>query len=87
MRNDHTVAHNRKLYQIEEKITSRKVIVEERLNDSLHISSKGVSLKYRGITERPKKATSSKRSQKPRKANIPPKDHPWRRLLNLRAMA
>jgi hypothetical protein len=87
VRNDQTVAHNKKLYQIEEKITSRKVIVEERLNGSLHISSKGVSLKYREITERPKKETSPKRSQKLRKANIPPKDHPWRKSTSLKSIA
>ncbi len=87
VRNDNTVAHNRKLYQIEEKIMSKKVIVEERLNGSLHISNKGVSLKYREITERPKKETPSKTSRKPRKAKMPAKEHPWRRSLNLRSTA
>lgn len=87
VRNDNTVAHNRKLYQIEEKIMSKKVIVEERLNGSLHISNKGISLKYREITERPKKETPAKTSRKSRKAKISTKDHPWRRSLNLRSTA
>jgi hypothetical protein len=59
VRNDNTVAHNKKLYQIKEKVIYRKVIVEERLNGSIHISRGGVSLKYREITQRPKKATPS----------------------------
>jgi hypothetical protein len=79
VRNDNTVAHNRKLYQIKEKALSRKVTVEERLNGSLHISSKGVSLKYREITERPQKAILSERPRTSRKSLIPPKDHPWQR--------
>ena len=86
VRNDNTVAHNRKLYQIKEKVMSRKVIVEERLNGSLHISSKGVSLKYREITERPQKATLSERPRTSGKPSIPPRDHPWRRSPNLKSI-
>jgi len=79
VRNDNTVAHNRKLYQIKEKVMSRKVIVEERLNGSLHISSKGVSLKYREITERPQKVNPPQRPRKAKKPTPAPKDHPWRK--------
>lgn len=78
IRNDHTIACNGKLYQVEERVKTRKVIVEERLNGSLHITSNGTSLKYRQITERPNKEASTK-SLRPRKTYIPPKDHPWRR--------
>ncbi len=88
VRNDNTVAHNRRLYQIEEKVRSRKVIVEERLNGSLHIiSSRGVSLKYREITERPKKMTPSKRDRGIREHRVPAVDHPWRRYSNLKSIA
>ena len=57
VRNDNTIAHNGKLYQLKEKVMSWKVVVEERLNGSLYIisSSSGVSLKYREISERPQK--------------------------------
>lgn len=78
IRNDNTIACNGKLYQLEKRVKTRKVIVEERLNGSLHITSNGTSLKYREITERPKKEAPAK-TLKPRKAYIPPKDHPWRK--------
>ncbi len=78
IRNDNTIAHNGKLYQVEENVKTRKVTVEERLNGSLHITSDVASLKYREITERPKREAPAK-SLRPRKTYIPPKDHPWRR--------
>jgi transposase len=75
VRNDQTVAHNGNLYQIEEAVVSKKVTVEERLDGSLHITSAGAALKYREITDRPKKKNRGKRPKTP---YIPPRDHPWR---------
>ncbi len=75
VRNDQTIAHNGNLYQIEEAVVSKKVTVEERLDGSLHIISAGAALKYREITERPKKKNRGKR---PKTSYIPPRDHPWR---------
>jgi hypothetical protein len=46
VRNDNTIVHNGKLYQVQEKVKARKVTVEERLNGSLYIASEGASLKY-----------------------------------------
>jgi hypothetical protein len=77
VRNDNTIAHNGKLYLIEERSSTRKV-VEERLDGSVHIMSGNESLKYKEITERPKKETATKRPRA-RKPYVPPKDHPWRR--------
>ena len=79
IRNDNTIALDGRLYQIEER-GGKKVIVEERLDGSLHMISKGVSLKYREITERPKKVEVPKTDT--RVFNRPPKpakDHPWNR--------
>ena len=79
VRNDNTVSYNRELYQIKGKVMSRKVVVEERLNGSLHIiSSGGVSLKYREILERPKKVTPSKRDRGIKELRVPAVDHPCR---------
>jgi len=87
VRNDNTVAHNRKLYQIKDKVLSRKVVVEERLNGSVHvISSEGVSLKYKEILERPKKVAESKPNRAPRPVPPPPHDHPWKRTGTLRSI-
>ena len=87
VRNDNTVAHNKKLYQIQEKVIYRKVVVEERLNGSVHISRGGISLKLREITKRPQKATSSEGRRTPGKPHLPARDHPWRRQLNLKSIA
>ncbi len=87
VRNDNTVAHNKKLYQIKEKVISRKVVVEERLNGSLHISGGGVSLKYREITERPQKKTPAEKTRTSGKPYLPARDHPWRRPLNSKSIA
>lgn len=86
VRNDNTVGHRSKLYQLREKVTSRKVVVEERLNGSVHIiSSSGVSLKYKEILERPKKAVPPARPRTSRKPSVPAMNHPWRRSRRLKS--
>jgi transposase len=79
IRNDNTIALDGRLYQLEER-GGKKVIVEERLDGSLRMISKGVSLKYREIIQRPKKEAvpkmdAKKFNQQPK----PAKDHPWKR--------
>jgi transposase len=86
VKNDNTIAHEGKLYQIRERVLSRKVIVEERVNGSLHICRDGVSLKYKEITKRPKKVTESKSDRGPRTPPVPPRDHPWRRSGYLKSV-
>ncbi|MDZ4184311.1 MAG: ISNCY family transposase [Desulfuromonadales bacterium] len=79
VRNDNTIALNGKLYQLEER-GGKKVLVQERLDGSLRMVSKGVSLKHREITERPKKQHDFKENT--RVFNRPPKpakDHPWKK--------
>jgi len=55
-------------------------VVEERLDGSLHIISNGAALKYKEITERPRKEVVHKTDlrvyNRPQK---PSKDHPWKR--------
>lgn len=80
-RNDNTIPHAGKLYQIYKDIKAQKVMMEERIDGSLHITSKGIRLRYREITERPRKETQVK-TPMPRKTYVPPKDHPWRQLKN-----
>jgi len=78
IRNDNTITYYGKLYQIEERTRRRKVMVEERLDGSLHITSKGVDLKYSEITEK-------KENQLPiRKPK--PKDHPWKEMQNRKSL-
>jgi len=82
VKNDNTIVVDSKLYQIEDKITSRKVTVEEKMDGSLHIMNNGVSLKYREITERPRKIQNTYYRRVYNQPPIPSKDHPWRRWDN-----
>ncbi len=78
LRNDFTVAYNKKLYQIEDQIRAGQVQVQERPNGSIAILSKGRSLKYREILTRPVKEKKQPVRIAPKKTTIPPKDHCWR---------
>lgn len=80
VRKDHTIAYNRKLYQLDQG-DCKKVDIEERIDGSLLILGKGTTLTYHEITERPKQMMMSDRENK-RIYNRPPKpskDHPWKR--------
>jgi len=79
LRNDFTVAYEKKLYQIENNIRAKKVTVEERTDGSMLIRHKGAALKFKEITTRPKKIDQPK-PYLPRQVYIPPVDHPWRRF-------
>jgi len=75
LRNDFTVVHKGKLYQVEDSIRSDKVIIEDCLSGKRLITYKGRALRYKEITQRPVKI---KQPRKIHKANIPSWDHPWR---------
>ena len=75
LRNDFTIVHNGKLYQVQDNINAEKVTVEERANGSIHINYRNMGLKFTEITARPKK--QQKEAKGP---YIPPNDHSWRRF-------
>jgi hypothetical protein len=83
LRNDFTVAHNRKLYQVLSYTNAKKVTVEERTNGKIFITSKGRQLSCKEIALRPKKKEESKPyvSLEPKRPYIPPLEHPWKRPL------
>lgn len=78
LRNDFTVAHNRRFYQVEDHITGSKVIVQDRLDGSLRITYKNRVLRYREISERPISEKRLPPVVKMAKSFTPPNDHPWR---------
>jgi DNA-binding Lrp family transcriptional regulator len=78
LRNDFTVAHKGKLYQVIDNIRSKEVIVEERINGSLLITYKGRQLRYREIALRFKKIQQSSKPGKPRIYTPPGMDNSWR---------
>ena len=75
LRNDFTVAHEGKLYQVEDNIRTKEVTLEERLNGVLCITHKGRALRYRQIAQRPQKIQEPR---KPRARNPAAMDNPWR---------
>jgi hypothetical protein len=83
LRNDFTVAHEGNLYQVQDNIRSKEVIVEERINGSLLITYKGRALRYKQIVARPKKI--EEKTKKPdtavkKEPYLIPQDHPWKRF-------
>ena len=80
LRNDFTVVHNHRLYQIEEATKASKVIVQDRMDGSMRVTYQGQALKFREITERPLKENKQPIVTRRRKTYIPPADHPWRRF-------
>ncbi len=83
LRNDFTVVHDKKLYQIEDDTRAKKVVVEEKIDGSMLITYKDKQLKFKEITVRPKKEESKKTYEfKIRKVYVPPATHPWKRYFN-----
>jgi len=80
LRNDFTVAHNKKLYQILDNVRAKKVFIEERVDGSMVIRYKDSELKYKEITNRPEKTETQKTYEfKLHKIYVPPANHPWRK--------
>jgi transposase len=80
VRNDFTLAYDGRFYQITEPTRAQKIMVEERLDGTLHISYKGRDLRYREIIKRPLPQAPELFVVIPeRKAVVPSSDHPWKR--------
>jgi hypothetical protein len=78
LRNDFTVAHQRKLYQVEDKVNTSKVIVQDRMDGSIRITHKNRALRFREITERPILEKRPSPVMGMRKSSTPSTNHPWR---------
>jgi len=81
LRNDFTISHNGRLYQILDKTTANKVQVQERINGTMVIMHDDTRLRFKEITERPER-----QPKKPiifiirkKTGHAPSADHPWRR--------
>lgn len=81
LRNDFTISHNSRLYQILEKTTADKVQVQERINGTMVITHNENRLKFKEITERPERQLKKPIIFIIRKkaGHVPSADHPWRR--------
>jgi transposase len=74
LRNDYTVMHNRKLYQVLDRTITKQVTVENRLNGKQYISYNGQRLKYKIIEHRPIKQEPPKPDRKP----VPRQQNGWK---------
>ena len=88
--NDAVIAHNSKFYQVD-NIPRRRiktVIVEDRLDGSMHVRNNGSYFKYREIAPEliRRAGTEKKVRNRARKIYIPPKDHPWRRYKTVKCL-
>jgi hypothetical protein len=79
LRNDFTVAHNQKLYQVEDCVAASKIMVQDRMDGSLVMTYKGRVLRFKEITARPLKENRPPHVVPMRKTHPPSSDHPWRR--------
>jgi hypothetical protein len=80
LRNDRTVVHERRLYQVTEKTRAQRVVVFEYLNGRMAIKHGQTSLSFDAISERPQPRPKIKavRLFKRRRRYIPPRDAYWR---------
>lgn len=81
LRNDFTVAYNGKLYQVEEAIRAKKVVIQERLDGTLWITHQGQKLRYCEITARPIRVQEPVEKRRVSRISKPSTDHPWRRSM------
>ncbi|MCK4776469.1 MAG: ISNCY family transposase [Candidatus Krumholzibacteria bacterium] len=81
LRNDRTVAHHNRLFQVTSKVLAKQVVVEERVSGAFRIRLGERYLNYRRIHQQPqtKTAASPSKPRGPRKSSKPAQDHPWRR--------
>ncbi len=80
LRKDSTVAHNRKLYQVEDHLHTPKVMVQDRLDGSIRITYKNRSLRFREINERLIAEKKPLPVVRMRKSSTPSIQNPWRRF-------
>jgi len=82
VKNDFTIAYKNTLYQIEQATQAKKVMVEERLDGTLHITYNGQDLSFREITNKLARDTAeAPLLLKEKKPWTPPVDHPWKKLF------
>ncbi len=78
LKNDHTIQLDGKLYQIEDGIRAKRVMVEELIDGSMRIRHKGVQAAFHEITQRPVKPEKERPFLPKGKGHRPPIDHAWR---------
>lgn len=81
LRNDFTVSHNKRLYQILDKPKSQWVCIEEHLDKRLLITDRGRKLRHQLIQARPTPNAEPLLKLKKLPTPKPPKEHPLKQGL------
>jgi hypothetical protein len=81
LRNDFTVAHDRKLYQIQDNLRAQRVMVEERLDGTMRITHQGQQLRYREVAARPVRIPEAPKIRSTHHPVKPAPDHPWKKTF------
>lgn len=81
LRNDFTVRHDKRLYQVLNNVRTKKVMVEDHINGSVIIRLKDTRLKFKEITALPRKREPEQKYKfRIKRVFTPAKDHPWRKF-------
>ena len=75
------IQHNRKLYQIENRASLKKVMVEDLIDGTMKISHGKLLLSFHEIDKKPEKKQKEEPTFNLRKTRKPSPDHPWRKGL------
>lgn len=78
LKNDHTIRHNGTLYQIEDRIRTKKVVVEELIDGRMRIRHTEASLSFHEIAQRPVPPETERPFIPKGKGHRPPITHPWK---------
>ncbi len=81
LRNDRTVIHHHRRYQVEDRTRATRVVVEERFDGALFITYQGQRLRYHEIAIRPMRVREMPKSNKTTPRTKPAPHHPWRKPL------
>jgi len=87
VKNDFTVQFKNNWYQLNEiqpttVYKKDSVLIEERLDGSIHLSKKEKYLNFKKLPARPEKVKTNLAAITPRKSDwIPPVNHPWRKQI------
>jgi len=78
LRNDFTIQHKNKFYQILDTIRAKEITIEEHLNGKIYLYHKDTLLRYKLIDKMPQQ--KRRKTYKLLRSHKPAKNHPWREL-------
>jgi hypothetical protein len=81
LRRDWTVAHHGQLYQVRSNVRATHVIVEDRVDGTMWMTSNGRPLTYQAIVAHPRRVPPPPKIARQQRTVTPTRAHPWRKRL------